>query len=229
MSVLAIIPARGQSKGLPGKNIKSFNGLPLIAHSINVALASKFTDRVIVSTDDEEIASIARSYGANVPYLRPEEIAGDKSTDQEYLRHAINWFNKQGESYETIVLLRPTCVFRTSDEIDKAINKLISSDFDSVRGVSEVSYSPYWMKKKDDDRLVSFISSDYEYSLRQSLPEVVQANGAVDVLRSSVIIEHHNIYGENIGFLDMDEVSRTDIDTKLDFMIAEFLHQNYQS
>jgi|TARA_X000000368_G_scaffold418762_1_gene419842 N-acylneuraminate cytidylyltransferase/CMP-N,N'-diacetyllegionaminic acid synthase len=229
MSVLAVIPARGQSKGLPGKNIKPFNGLPLIAHSINVALASKLTDRVIITTDDEEIASISRSYGAEVPYMRPEEIAGDKSTDQEYLRHAIDWFNDHGESYETIVLLRPTCVFRTSEEIDKGINELLSSDFDCIRGISEVSYSPYWMKKKDGNRLISFINSEYQYSLRQSLPEVVQANGAVDVLRSSVIMEHENIYGENIGFLDMDEVSRTDIDTNLDFMIAEFLHQHYQS
>ena len=228
MRVLAIIPARGQSKGLPGKNIKQFNGLPLIAHSIKEALASKIIDRVIVTTDDEEIASISRGHGADIPYMRPKEIAGDKSTDQEYLRHAIEWFNNQGEHYEIIVLLRPTCVFRTHEEIDRGIKQLSSSDFDSVRGISEASYSPYWMKRKENKQLVAFIDSQHEYSQRQLLPEVVQANGAVDVLRSSVIMQSDNIYGENIGFIDMDEISRTDIDTSLDFIIAEFLHKHYR-
>ena len=229
MKVLAIIPARGQSKGLPGKNIKLFNGIPLIAHSIKVALSSKLTDRVIVTTDDEEIANISEDYGAEVPYMRPTEIAGDKSTDQEYLRHALDWFSNRDESYDLVVLLRPTCLFRRPEDIDNAIEKLGSSDFDSIRGVSEVSYSPFWMKKKQNNQLVSFVDSQYEYSLRQLLPEVVQANGAVDVLRSKIIMEHENIYGKNIGFLDMDEISRTDIDTNLDFMIAEFLHQHFQN
>jgi CMP-N-acetylneuraminic acid synthetase len=227
MKVLALIPARGGSKEVPRKNIKKFNGKPLIAHSIEVAFQAQSIDRVVVSTDDENIAEIAKMNGAEVPFLRPPEISGDKASDNQFLRHAINWFKNHNEDYSVIVLLRPTCLFRTSDDIDKAVQKLSTSGFDSVRSISRVGYSPYWMKKKDNEKLVSFLDSDFEYSPRQSLPDVYQANGAVDVLRSSVIMNHEIIYGENIGFIELDELSRTDIDTGLDFKIAEFLYKNY--
>ena len=226
MKVLAVIPARGKSKGLPGKNIKDLNGKPLIVHSIEVALASRLIDRVVVSTDDQNIARISEDNGADIPYLRPADISGDNATDQEYLRHAIGWFKQNNEDYDVVVLLRPTNLFRTAGDIDEGIKKLLSSDFDSIRGISPVSYPPYWMKKKEEDRLVSFIDSEFEYSRRQSLPETFQANGAVDILRSQVIMNHKNIYGEYIGYIEMDEKSRTDIDNELDFLIADFLHKN---
>ena len=157
MKVLGLIPARGGSKEVPRKNIKKFNGKPLVAYSIEVALQAQSINRVVVSTDDKNIAEIAKMYGADVPFLRPSEISGDKAIDDQFLRHAINWFNNHNEDYSVIVLLRPTCLFRTSDDIDKAVQKLSTSDFDSVRGITKVPYSPYWMKKKDNEKLISFI------------------------------------------------------------------------
>jgi CMP-N,N'-diacetyllegionaminic acid synthase len=227
MGTLAIIPARGGSKGIPRKNIKEFNGKPLISYTISAALGSVRVDKVIVSTDDDEIARVANSCGAEVPFKRPAEISKDSSTDHQFLKHAVEWFRERGEIFETIVFLRPTNIFRTSEDIDNAILKLSESSNDSVRGVSKAVYSPYWMKKLEGDRLVPFLESEYTYARRQLLPEVFQGNGTVEVLKSDLILNQENFYGDNIGYLKMDDISAIDIDTPLDFAMAEFLHSRF--
>lgn len=229
MAVIALIPARGGSKGIPGKNIKLFNGKPLISYTIEVAKQAASIDRVVVSTDDAEIAKIAIAHGAEVPFIRPSEISGDEATDYEVIRHAVDWFKDNSFNCEVVAFLRPTNIFRTCADIDEAILKLTSTNLDSVRGISKVAYSPYWMKQVVGDKLCPFLRSDYEYARRQELPPTYQANGTIDAIRIDTIISNNSVYGENIGFIHMDEIARTDIDSPLDFTIAEYLHAKYMT
>jgi CMP-N,N'-diacetyllegionaminic acid synthase len=227
MNILGLIPARGGSKSIPNKNIKNFNGKPLITYAIKNSLESKYITHTVVSTDSHLIAEIARESGALVPFLRPEKLARDSSLDLPVMEHAINWYKEQGQSFDYMVFLRPTNPFRVATEIDKAIEMIISSKFDSIRGVSEVGYSPYWMKKIINGELIDFINSSYSESKRQDLPKVFQANGTVDVIKIDTILYKNSRYGESIGPFIMKDISRIDIDTELDFAIAEYLFIKY--
>ena len=142
--VFALIPARSGSKGIPDKNIKLLDGVPLIAYSIAAALQSSIIDRVIVSTDSEEYAEIARHYGAEVPFIRPINISGDKATDVQFFEHAINWL-QENDNYvpEYIVHLRPTTPFRNPEIIDDAISKFIGSGYSALRSCHKMSESSY--------------------------------------------------------------------------------------
>jgi CMP-N,N'-diacetyllegionaminic acid synthase len=227
MNILGLIPARGGSKGIPQKNIKNFNGKPLITYAIKNSLESKCITHTVVSTDIKEIADIAISIGAMVPFLRPTELATDSAPDFPVMEHAVNWFIKKGQLFDYMVFLRPTNPFRTAVDIDNALKIIIDSEYDSVRGVSGVGYSPYWMKKITNGLLVDFIDSDYSESRRQNLPKVYQANGTVDIIRIKTITEKKTRYGDCVAPYMMKEISRMDIDTKLDFEIAEILYKNY--
>jgi len=227
MNILGLIPARGGSKGIPKKNIKIFNGKPLIFYSIDVALKSKYISHAIVSTDSREIADIAIDYGASVPFLRPSNISEDTTPDLPVMEHAINWFKNDGICFDYVVFLRPTNVFRVQTDVDSAIEKIMKSNYDSVRAISEVSYSPFWMKKIEGDKLVDFIDSDFSSSRRQDLPKVYQANGTFDVIRTETILNKKSRYGNDIGYVLMDNISGIDIDTPLDFEIAEYLYKKY--
>ncbi len=222
--VLALIPARGGSKGVPRKNIRPLCGKPLIQYAIEVALGAKSTCKTLVSTDDEEIAQLAREAGAEVPFLRPEALAGDRVPDFPVVEHALKWVMDRGWCPEVVVFLRPTNIFRNSAQIDQAINKLLSDPtLDSVRAVSLSSYSPYWMKRIEGNKLVSFLPSEYEYAPRQILPKVFQGNGTIEVIRAKTILDKKSMYGDQIGFIEMDEIARQDIDTEIDFRISELL------
>ena len=131
-TILGLIPARGGSKGLPRKNIRPLLGKPLIAWTIEQALASEYLDRVVVSTDDEKIAEISRKYGAKVPFMRPKESAADEARRIDVVLHAIDWMEKNDNSYDLIMLLQPTSPLRTSEDIDKAIKLFISKKADSL-------------------------------------------------------------------------------------------------
>jgi len=227
VNILGLIPARGGSKGIPNKNIKIFNGQPLINYAIKNSLESKYIAHTVVSTDSSEIAEIARESGALVPFLRPEKLARDTSLDLPVMEHAINWYKEQGQSFDYMVFLRPTNPFRVATDIDKAIEMIISSKFDSIRGVSRVGYSPYWMKKITKGLLVDFIDSDYSESRRQNLPKVYQANGTVEVINITTITKMFSRFGDYIAPYMMDEISRVDIDTELDFEIAEYLYKKH--
>ena len=227
MKVLGLIPARIGSKGIPKKNIKLFNGNPLISYSIKNALDSNFITHTVVSTDSKEIADIAIDYGAMVPFLRPKKLASDVATDLPVMKHAIEWFKSNNVIFDYMVFLRPTNVFKTPFDIDKTVEKIIGSEFDSVRSISEVGYNPYWMKKTADENLIDFIDSKFSESRRQDLPVVYQANGAIDVIDIKTIELKNSRYGDNIGYYLMDDISRTDIDSKLDFEVAEILFKKY--
>lgn len=219
MKVLAIIPARSGSKGIPGKNIKNFCGKPLIVHTIEQAIKSKLVTKVIVSTDSTEIADISFKHGAEVPFLRPENISGDKSTDLEYINHAKVYY--KDEKFDYIIILRPTSPLRKTSDIDKAINALHNSEHSSLRSVDRVEEGhPYWTLKIKGEILEPFIADKgfKQYPRRQILPECYKLNGCIDIIRWSCT---NDMYGDKIQPYILDKTSSIDINTMHDFIIAE--------
>ena len=211
---ISIIPARGGSKSLPRKNIKKFLGKPLIAYTIEAAKKAKKLGRIFVSTEDKEIAKVAKKYGAEV-IDRPIELAADDTPTYKVLQHAVR---KIG-NVETVVTLQPTSPIRDPKDIDRAIEML--KDNDSVASVCEIDYHPYWTKKIESGLLVPFVASDKEYYRRQDMPKAYRLNGAIYVTKSNVIMVKNSIFGEKVIPLVMDEMHSIDIDTELDFLAAE--------
>lgn len=219
--ILAIIPARGGSKGVPRKNIKMLAGKPLIAWTIEDAKKSKFIDMCIVSTEDEEIKSVAEAWGGNVPFMRPVELAQDDTPGIEPVLHAI----KMMPGYDFIVLLQVTSPLRTVEDIDGAIAYCLDRDFESCVSVAEVEHSPYWMYRMDEQkRLQSILKISKEESYqRQKLPKVFQLNGAVYVSSVAFVQRAREFIGEEtLGYV-MPQERSYDIDTMADFEIAEVL------
>lgn len=228
-NIIALIPARAGSKGVVGKNIRLLNGKPLIAYSIEAAKNCKVVSRVIVSTDSEEIAAIAKKYGAEVPFIRPKEIASDTTPDRQVMEHCINWL-KENENYrpDYLAYLRPTTPFKTADLIQncfKMILKTIEATSLRTITISVGVYHPYWMFKPNNEKLVPFIEgvSIKNYYQRQMLPKCFRLNGVVDILRPDVFMKNKDIYGENMIGFEIDEKQSVDIDTEFDLKFAEFL------
>jgi N-acylneuraminate cytidylyltransferase len=205
LKVLALIPARGGSKSVPRKNIRPVGGRPLIAWSIEHARRALLIDRVVVTTDDAEIADIARRWGAEVPFLRPADIAGDRSTDIEYHQHALRWLaGEEGYRPDLVVNLRPAMPVRRIATIDRAISTLAARpDADSLRSVTLASQTPYKMWRIGSDGLLDPIAAlagtAEPYNLpRQMLPPVYWQDGYIDIAWSRVILEQHSTTGRRI-------------------------------
>lgn len=223
--VLALIPARGGSKGIPGKNIKSFAGHPLIAYSIAAGLKSKYVTRVIVSTDDEQIASVARNLGAETPFLRPAEFAQDTSVDFPVFEHALKWL-KENEGYhpDFVVQLRPTSPIRPCALVDDAIETLLNHPHaDSVRGIVPAGQNPHKMWRINADNglmqpllTVEGIAEPYN-APRQSLPAVYWQTGHIDVIRTETILQKHSMSGDQVLPIQIDPAYTVDIDTPSDW------------
>lgn len=221
--VLAIIPARGGSKGIPRKNVRDFAGAPLIAYSIAAALQAKTVTRVLVSTDDEEIAAVARTWGAEVPFLRPEIYARDETTDLPVVEHALEWL-KENEAYQPdiVVQLRPTSPVRPLGLIDEAVQILTdNSQADCVRGVVPSAQNPHKMWKIVADGSmepllrVPGLAEPYN-APRQTLPATYWQTGHIDVIRTSTILEKHSLTGDVILPIPIDPLYTVDIDTPAD-------------
>ena len=226
--VLGLIPARGGSKGIPRKNVRLLAGKPLIAHTIEAALACRALNRVIVSTDDTEIAKVARDYGADVPFVRPAELAQDDTPDLPVCVHALEWMaSNQGYSPDIVVWLRPTVPLRTVDDVEQVTQKLIDTGADCVRSVCESEHHPYWMKRLDGDRLRPFIEGDddIKYWQRQLLPPTYRLNGAVDATRCRMVRDKGVLFGGDMRGYVMPVERSLDMDTELDFALAELLMQ----
>lgn len=230
MNVLAIIPARGGSKSIPRKNIRLFGGKPLIAHSIEQGLGSKCINRVIVSTDDEEIARIAAKYGAEVPFIRPAEFAQDDTPDWPVFNHALRWL-RENEQYEAelVVNLRPTTPNRRVETIDEAIRTLAARpEIDALRSLRPAEYSPYKMVLIRPDGCIEPVVrppncvNELWNMPRQALPAAYQGDGYVDISRSRIILEYGSMIGPNtLGFLISEPA--VDIDSEADLRQAESL------
>ena len=203
--VLALIPARGGSKGIPRKNLLPLAGKPMIAYSILQARVSRLVDRTIVSTDDEEIAEVSRQWGAEVPFLRPAEYAQDLSPDIDAFRHALEWLrDTEGWLPEVVVHLRPPGPVRRIDLVDRAIALLLDHpEADAVRSVRRALQTPYKMWRLADDGAMEPLLrlpgvADCQSLPRQGLPEVYWQSGYVDVLRPRAVLEMGSMWGRRV-------------------------------
>ena len=229
--VLALIPARGGSKGIPRKNIRPFSGYPLIAWSIAAALQSKLVTRVIVSTDDEEIAAVARAWGAETPFIRPAEFAEDRTTDLPVFEHALKWLaENEGYRPDVVVQLRPTSPIRPRGCVDDAVSILLKhAEADSVRGVVLAGQNPHKMWILDPEHgpmtnLLDVVGVDEPYNApRQLLPPVYWQTGHIDAIRPSVILEKGSMSGNAIYPLLIDSRFTVDLDSLNDWIKAEWL------
>lgn len=225
MSFLAIIPARGGSKRVPGKNTKSLNGKPLIAWTIEAALNCQYIDRTIVSTDYTAIAEIASEYGAEVPFIRPSSLAQDKSTTVDMIKHALKFYSENDEVFDYIVLLQPTSPLRNSEHITEALELLIAKKADAIISVCKVEHSPLWANViPESGSLKSFINDDITNVRSQDLDDYYRLNGAIYIVNVKKFFEQNTLFlYENIFSYKMDVVHSVDIDESIDFLYADFL------
>lgn len=218
--VLGIIPARGGSKGIPQKNIKNFNGKPLIAWTIETAKKSKYIDRLILSSEDQKIINVAEEYGLEVPFVRPEKLATDVTPGDDVVLHALELCS----GFDIVVLLQPTSPLRTHDDIDGAIRKMISIRAKACVSVTVSDKHPFWMYKLDErHKLVPVISERPIFRNRQELPIIYTLNGTVYVAMIDWFLTNKKfISKDTIGFI-MPKKRSIDIDNYDDFFLAEVL------
>jgi len=229
--VLAIIPARGGSKGIPRKNILDFAGYPLIAYSIIAGLQSNLVTRTVVSTDDEEIAQVAKSWGAEVPFLRPSELAEDNTLDYPVIRHCLDWFQEhEGYQPAVVVQLRPTSPIRPLGCVDEAVQSLLENPgADCVRGVVPSGQNPFKMWTIDAQSgvmksLLQLEGIQEPYNApRQALPKVYWQTGQIDAIRTETILDKGSLTGDVILPLMMDSKYTVDIDLPSDWKTSERL------
>ncbi len=228
MEVLAVIPARGGSKGLVKKNTLPLAGHPLIAYSIQAAHDAKLITRTIVNTDAEYIATEARKYRAEIPFMRPAELAGDFTTDLEVFIHTLQWLREK-ENYipDYVVQLRPTSPVRPVGIVDQCIQKLIDSDADSIRVVTKAPITPYkmWRVQNEQQAMTPLLELPEVHEPfnqpRQKLPEVFWQIGCLDVIRTGIISEQHSMSGKNILPFIVPQQFAVDIDDLESFSKAE--------
>lgn len=224
--ILAIIPARGGSKGLPRKNVLPLLGKPLIAWSIDAAKASAFLDEVIVSTDDNEIAAVAKQFGAEIPFIRPRELASDSAKTLDVILHALSELATRGQQFEVLVLLQPTSPLRTSGDIDAVIRQMFSHRSQAVVSVCETEHHPYWSNVLGPDgSMADFLRPELLNRNRQELPRFYRLNGAVYAGYSEYVRAQNGFFGKGTSAYVMPQNRSIDIDTRHDFEYAEFVLQ----
>ncbi|MEL6655869.1 MAG: acylneuraminate cytidylyltransferase family protein [Bacteroidota bacterium] len=229
MRILGLIPARGGSKGIPGKNSKLLGSKPLIAYTIEAALQSAELAKVVVSTDDEGIAEISRHYGAKVPFMRPKELAQDDSPTIDTVVHALQYFRDQGEAFDALCLLQPTTPFRTSKDIRLAVRRFREAGTDCLVSVREVphQYNPHWVFLPDDTERSLRIATGEERIIprRQALPKAYHRDGSVYITKSEVVLEQKSLYGNSIGYIVLHNPHQVNLDTPDDWRRAEQMLQ----
>lgn len=226
MKVLGLIPARSGSERVKNKNIRILGNKPLMAYTIEAALNSKILDKIVVSTNSQEIASIAKEYGAEVPFLRPDDISLSHSTELQFHLHAVSEL-AAGQYYspDLIVNLYPTCPFRKSSSIDAAVEKIIQDpQADSLRSVRLCMEHPYKMWRISGNYLERFINADSKESQTlsyQLLPTVYIQNACIYITRLNTIINKRSTIGDKVIPFVMDDIESVDINNELDFLLAE--------
>jgi len=222
--ILCVIPARGGSKGLPGKNVRKILGKPLISYSIEQANESRYIDRIIVSTDDKEISEIAKQSGGEILFSRPDELASDESGIIDVLLHAIEWMEKkEGYSFDILVLLHATTPLRCVEDIDNSIEMLVNKKADNVFSVTEAHKNPYFnMIEINKDGTAKLVKKG-NFVTRQAAPLVYDMNASVYVWWKNKLKEKKRHFMEKSYVYIMPKERSIDIDDYFDFMIAELL------
>jgi len=226
LKILAIIPARGISKGVPKKNSKLLGNKPLIAYTVEAALVCKNINTVITSTDDESIARIAKEYGSQVPFIRPAELATDSARSLDVVLHSVLFLESQGHFFDAVCLLQPTSPFRAHGFIDRCIETFIQQQVDSLVSVQAVpsKYNPHWTFEQDENgQLKIATGEDSIITRRQDLPKAYIRDGNVYLTKISVLKDQQSLYGKTIGYVESDPEYYVNIDTPEDWKVAEHL------
>ena len=224
MKLLIIIPARGGSKRLPGKNIMKLAGKPLISWTIELAQKLPYEKSIIVSTDSEEIAEVARNCGVEVPWLRPPEISQDSSTTTDVALHALNWFEQNISKVDGVILLQPTTPFRSVEKLAEGIEKFKTSGMKPVVAVSPVSQHPDWMFTLEGGELKSFLTDKDNFERSQDLEPLFIVNGSFYLITPKDLREQETFFPRRIMPLLIESAAESiDIDTEEDFTFAELV------
>jgi len=224
MRILALIPARGGSKGVPGKNTKLLNGKPLLAYTSEIAMQSKPLTEVIVSTEDAQIMEAAKELGIQVPFIRPMALAQDDTPTIDVIIHALQWYKKQNVLFDAVCLLQVTSPFRTLDFLDKAIEKFIGSGCDSLVSVQRVpdEYNPHWTFEVDEGGCLKIATGEAEIiPRRQELPIAYHRDGSIYITKTEVLLKEHSLYGKSTAFIESKPDFYVNIDTMKDWEKAE--------
>jgi len=221
--VLGIVPARGDSKGIPGKNVRLLAGQPLLYYTVKAAKGAGIIDRVILTTDSEEIAEVGRGLGLEVPFLRPPELARDDTPMLPVVEHAVASLEKDDWKPEVVVLLQPTAPLRRPEHIVQAVSILRETRCDSVVSVVPVPehFSPHYVMKITEGRLIHFLPEGHAITRRQDAPRAYYRDGTVYVTWRNVVMETHSLYGEDCRPLLLSEEESINIDTMEDWTTAE--------
>ncbi|MEX2350200.1 MAG: acylneuraminate cytidylyltransferase family protein [Flavobacteriaceae bacterium] len=224
MKIIAIIPARGGSKGIPGKNIKMLGGKPLLMYTLEAARESKLVSRVILSSDDVDIINLAKSVGLDVPFVRPAHLATDSSGSLEVVQHALSFLEEQGDSFDAVCLLQPTTPFREPGSIDAAIRKFLEGGYDSLLSVREVppEFNPHWVFEADEDGCLHIATGEHKIvKRRQELPKAYFRDGSIYITKAAVILKQDSLYGEKVGYVVSQSKTFVNLDTPEDWERAE--------
>ena len=227
MGLLAIIPARSGSKGLKDKNIKQLCGKPLLAYTIEAAVKSGIFDCIHVSTDSAEYAEIARRYGADVPFLRTQELSSDKASSWDAVRYVIKEYKKQGKEYDTFMLLQPTTPLRRNLDIKAAYELFQEKKANAVISVCQTDHSPLCTDIiAEDGNMKGFVQKQYRDLPRQELPIYYRVNGAIYLMKKEVLLQISELFDQECYAYIMDKQYSVDIDDEIDFIIAEAIMKN---
>jgi CMP-N-acetylneuraminic acid synthetase len=221
--ILGIITARGGSKGVPNKNIADLEGKPLIAYTIDAATQSTLLTRCIVSTEDESIAEVAISHGAEAPFMRPQELALDTSTSIEVVQHAVNWMKENGEEYDYVMILQPTSPLRTAEDIDKSIKKIVDTNADSVMGMVEIQdFSIQKIKFIEDDVIQPLFTKEGTQSAqRDETPNAFKRNTAIYLTKTELLMQG-DLFGKISRPWIMPRERSLDVNDPIDLELASF-------
>lgn len=232
--IITIITARGGSKGLPGKNIKKLNKLPLINYTINAALKSNYVSKVILSTDSQKIAKVGKIAGAEVPFIRPKKLAGDTSHHPDVVKHAVKFVEKKEKmKFEYVIMLQPTSPFRTEKHLDEAIRKYLKERNDCLISIKKQDYPPWWMFGLKDNKLTTVFKHKKNTNVfnleRQQFIELYRPNGAIYITKRDSLFKTNNLVNPNsCGYYIMDSLDSIDIDNLSDFKLSEILFNEWK-
>lgn len=228
MRILALIPARGGSKGVPGKNIKLLGGKPLLAYTSEIALQSRYFTEVVVSTEDTQIMEVSKSLGIQVPFIRPMELAQDDTPTIDVIIQALRWYEKQNSFFDAVCLLQVTSPFRTLDFLNKGIEKFVESGCDSLVSVQRVphEYNPHWTFEVNAEGNLKIAIGEAEIiSRRQELPQAYHRDGSIYITKTEVLLKEHSLYGKSTAFIESEPDFHINIDTMEDWEKAEAMIQ----
>lgn len=230
MKILGIIPARGGSKGVPGKNIKLLGTKPLIQYTLDAARQSIQLTKIIVSTDSDAIADCVNALGDYIPFMRPAELAIDQSPTLPVIQHALNFFLEKGEEYDAVCLLQVTSPFRVPGFIDRAITRFTEQDCDALVSVLPVphEFNPHWVFEAGAQGFLKIATGEEKIiPRRQDLPRAYFRDGSVYLTRTEVLLKQHSLYGSKLGYIENDPQWHVNIDTLVDWTKAERQVLNY--